>query len=162
MDSAKELFEHELRDIYDAEHKLVNALETMAKKTTNDQLSKSFQDHRTVTQGQIERLDKVFGLIDRAPRREPCDGINGLISEFSGFVKDESPSEKVLDVFATAAAQKVEHYEICSYKSLIKLADALGLSEAAELLEQSLKEEQETAMELETMSEKLGQELPVS
>lgn len=161
MDSARELFEHELRDIYDAEHKLVNALETMAKKTTNEQLSKSFQEHRTVTQGQIERLDKVFGLIDRAPRREACDGINGLISEFSGFVKDESPSEKVLDVFATAAAQKVEHYEICSYKSLIKLADTLGLSEAAELFEQSLKEEQETAMELETMSEKLGQELPV-
>ena len=162
MESAKDLFEHELRDIYDAEHKLVNALETMAKKTSNEQLSKSFEEHRTVTQGQIERLDKVFGLIDRAPRREPCDGINGLISEFSGFVKDESPSDKVLDVFATAAAQKVEHYEICSYKSLIKLSDTLGLTEAAELFEQSLKEEQETAMELETMSEKLGQELPVS
>lgn len=162
MESARDLFEHELRDIYDAEHKLVNALETMAKKTSNEQLSKSFEEHRTVTQGQIERLDKVFGLIDRAPRREPCDGINGLISEFSGFIKDESPSEKVLDVFATAAAQKVEHYEICSYKSLIKLADTLGLSEAAELFEQSLKEEQETAMELETMSEKLGQELPTS
>ena len=162
MDTAKDLFEHELRDIYDAEHKLVNALETMAKKVSNEQLSKSFQEHRTVTQNQIERLDKVFALIDRSPRREPCDGINGLISEFSGFVKDESPSEKVLDVFATAAAQKVEHYEICSYKSLIKLSDTLGLTEAAELFEQSLKEEQETATELETMSEKLGQELPTS
>ena len=162
MDTARELFEHELRDMYDAEHKLVNALETMANKVSNEQLSKSFQEHRQVTQGQIERLDKVFGLIDRAPRREACDGINGLISEFSGFVKDESPSEKVLDVFATAAAQKVEHYEICGYKSLIKLADTLGITEAAELLEQSLKEEQETATELETMSEKLGQELPVS
>lgn len=162
MDTAKDLFEHELRDIYDAEHKLVNALETMANKVSNEQLSKSFQEHRTVTQNQIERLDKVFALIDRSPRREPCDGINGLISEFSGFVKDESPSEKVLDVFATAAAQKVEHYEICSYKSLIKLSDTLGLTEAAELFEQNLREEQETATELETMSEKLGQELPTS
>jgi ferritin-like metal-binding protein YciE len=161
MDSAKELFEHELRDIYDAEHKLVNALETMAKKVENPQLSKSFQEHREVTQNQIERLDKVFGLIDRAPRREACDGINGLISEFSGFVKDENPSAAVLNVFATAAAQKVEHYEICAYKSLIKLADTLGLSDAAELFEASLKEEQETATELETMSEKLGQELPL-
>ena len=162
MDTARDLFEHELRDIYDAENKLVNALETMAKKASNEQLSKSFEEHRQVTKGQIERLDKVFGLIDRAPRREPCDGINGLISEFSGFVKDESPSDKVLDVFATAAAQKVEHYEICSYRSLIKLADTLGLSEAAELFEQSLKEEQEAATELEAMSEKLGQELPTS
>jgi ferritin-like metal-binding protein YciE len=162
MDNARELFEHELRDIYDAEHKLVNALETMANKVTDEQLSRSFKEHRTVTQSQIERLDKVFGIIDRAPRREACDGINGLISEFSGFVKDESPADAVLNVFATAAAQKVEHYEICSYKSLIKLADVLGLSEAAELFEASLKEEQETATELETMGEKLGQELPTS
>ena len=162
MDTAKELFEHELRDMYDAEHKLVNALETMADKVGDEQLSKSFHEHRRVTQSQIGRLDKVFGMIDRAPRREPCDGINGLISEFSGFVKDESPAEPVLNVFATAAAQKVEHYEICAYKSLIKLADTLGLSDAAELLEQSLKEEQDTANELDTMSEKLGQELPTS
>ena len=162
MDSAKDLFEHELRDIYDAEHKLVNALETMGNKVADEQLSKSFEEHRAVTQNQIERLDKVFGLIDRVSRREACDGINGLISEFSGFVKDESPAEPVLNVFATAAALKVEHYEICSYKSLIKLADTLGLTEAAELFEQSLKEEQETATELETMSEKLGQELPTS
>ena len=160
MDTARELFEHELRDIYDAEHKLVNALETMAGKVGDEQLSRSFQEHRKVTQGQIGRLDEVFGMIDRAPRREPCDGINGLISEFSSFVKDEGPAEPVLNVFATGAAIKVEHYEICAYKSLIKLADILGLSEAAELLEQSLKEEQETAAELDTMSEKLGQEVP--
>lgn len=160
MDNARELFEHELRDIYDAEHKLVNALETMASKVADPELSKSFTEHRTVTQGQIDRLDKVFGSIDRAPRREACDGINGLISEFSGFVKDENPSEPVLNVFATSAALKVEHYEINAYKSLIKLADLLGHSDAAQLLEQNLEEEQETAQELETMSEKLGQEVP--
>ena len=161
MDNLRELFEHELRDIYDAEHKLVNALETMATKVADPQLSKSFKEHRTATQGHIERLDKVFGIIDRAPRREACDGINGLISEFSGFVKDESPSDPVLNVFATSAALKVEAYEINGYKSLIKLADQLGLSEAAQLFEQNLREEQETAQDLETMSEKLGQEVPV-
>lgn len=161
MDNARELFEHELRDIYDAEHKLVRALETMADKVGDPELSQSFKDHKKVTEGQIKRLDQVFGLIDRAPRREACDGINGLISEFSSFVSDESPSKPVLNVFATGAAQKVEHYEICAYKSLIKLSDALGLSEAAELFEQSLREEQETAAELETFSEKLGQEVPV-
>ena len=162
METARDLFEHELRDIYDAEHKLVRALDTMATKVSNPELSQSFKEHQKVTEGQIKRLDQVFGIIDRAPRREACDGINGLISEFSSFVSDESPSEKVLDVFATAAAQKVEHYEICSYKALIKLSDQLGLSEAAELFEQTLREEQETATELETFSEKLGQELPVS
>ena len=160
MDSGKDLFLHELKDIYDAENKLLNALETMANKVADEQLSKSFEEHRQVTQTQVERLEKVFKLIDRAPSREKCDGINGLISEFSSFVKEESPDDKILNVFATGAALKVEHYEIVSYKSLIKLADQLGLSEAAELFEASLKEEQETAQELETMSEKLGQELP--
>ena len=158
VDSGRELFEHELRDMYDAEMKLVNALETMSNKVANEELSRAFDEHREVTRAQAERLEQVFKLIDRAPRREPCKGINGLIEEFSSFV-EEDPSEQVLNVFATGAAQKVEHYEIVAYKSLIKLADTLGLSEAAELFEQNLREEQETAQQLETMSEKLGQEL---
>ena len=159
MDTARELFEHELRDIYDAELKLTRAIESMAKKATNPELKQGFQDHLKVTKEQGDRLERVFGLIDRKPRREPCDGINGLISEFTGFVKDESPSQDVLDLFAAGAAIKVEHYEICAYKSLIKLADTLGLSEAAELFEQSLREEEQTAQELEQLSEKLGQEV---
>ena len=160
METGNDLFLHELKDIYDAEHKLVNALETMSNKVKNPELSQSFEDHRRVTQGQIDRLEKVFQLIDRAPAREKCDGINGLISEFQSFVKEEDPDDRVLNVFATSAAIKVENYEISSYKSLIKLADQLGLSEAAELFEQTLREERETAQLLEQMSEKLGQELP--
>jgi ferritin-like metal-binding protein YciE len=160
MESGKDLFLHELKDIYDAENKLVNALETMSNKVENEQLAQSFEEHRKVTEGQVKRLEKVFELIDRAPAREKCDGINGLISEFSSFVKEEDPDPKVLNVFATGAAMKVEHYEIVSYKSLIKLADQLGLTEAAELFEASLREEMETAQELETMADKLGQELP--
>ncbi len=158
MDSGRELFEHELRDMYDVEMKLVNALETMSNKVADEQLSRAFEEHREVTRRQAERLEQVFQLIDRAPRREACEGINGLIEEFSSFVK-EDPSDAVLNVFATGAAQKVEHYEIVAYKSLIKLADQLGLSEAAELFEQNLREEQETAQELEAMLEKLGQQL---
>jgi ferritin-like metal-binding protein YciE len=160
MESGKDLFIHELQDIYDAENKLVNALETMSNKVADEALAKSFDEHRQVTQGQVNRLEKVFPMVDRKPSREPCKGINGLIEEFSSFVKEEDPSEPVLNVFATGAALKVEHYEIVSYKSLIKLADQLGLSEAAQLFEESLKEEQDTAQELETMSEKLGQDLP--
>ncbi|HEV3473218.1 MAG TPA: DUF892 family protein [Actinomycetota bacterium] len=160
MDTGRELFEHELRDIYDAEMKLVNALETMANKVPNPELSQSFQEHRKVTQGQAQRLEQVFKLLDRAPRREPCKGINGLIEEFSHFVQEENPADPVLNVFATGAALKVENYEISAYKSLIRLADQLGLSEAAELFVQTLREEQETATELEQMSDKLGQEVP--
>lgn len=162
MDNARELFEHELRDIYDVEMKLTNAIEDMASKVTNPELKQGFEEHRKETEEQVKRLEKVFEMIDRSPRREACDGINGLISEFKGFVKDEDPDEKVLNVFAASAAIKVEHYEICGYRSLIKLADLLGLSEAAQLFEQSLQEEQNTAQELEQLSEKLGQELPTS
>ncbi|MFN2525819.1 MAG: ferritin-like domain-containing protein [Actinomycetota bacterium] len=161
METGTDLFIHELKDIYDAEHKLVNALETMASKVENPELKSGFEEHRKVTQGQVERLEKVFPLVDRKPSREPCKGINGLIEEFSTFV-EENPSDAVLNVFATGAALKVEHYEITAYQSLIKLADQLGLSEAAELFEQTLKEEQDTATELEAMSEKLGHELPSS
>lgn len=159
MDSGRELFEHELRDVYDAEHKLVNALESMANKVPDPQLSTSFAEHRRATQGQVQRLEQVFRIIDRAPRREPCKGINGLIEEFSHFLQEENPADPILNVFATGAAIKVENYEISAYKSLIKLADQLGLSEAAELFEQTLREEQETRDDLEQMSDKLGQEI---
>lgn len=155
-DTARELFEHELRDIYDAEHKLLNALETMANKVEDGDLQKSFVQHREVTDRQRERLEQVFKLIDRAPRREACEGINGLIKEFSKFTQEENPAPEVLNVFAAAAALKVEHYEMTAYKSLIKLAGQLGFSEAAVLLEENLAEEQEAATELEQMADVLG------
>lgn len=160
MDTGKELFEHELRDMYDAEHKMLRSLESMAKKVASPELTEAFELHRKTTETQIQRLEKVFELVDRAPRREPCEGINGLIEEFSEFVKEEDPAEPILNVFASAAAIKVEHYEICAYKSLIRLADQMGLSEAAQLMQETLREEQQTAQELETLSEKLGQEVP--
>ena len=158
-DTGRELFEHELRDIYDAEHKLINALEKMAKDASDEQLTQAFTEHREVTQQQAERLERVFELIERAPRREPCAGINGLIEEYQKFNKEEDPSPEVRDVFATGAALKVENYEISSYKSLIKLANQLGLTEAVTLFQESLREEEETAREVEQMSEILGKKL---
>lgn len=155
-DSLKELFEHELRDIYDAENKLLNALETMSNDASDEQLGNAFKEHREVTQQQIQRLERVFELVDRSPRREPCAGINGLIEEYSKFKKEEDPSPEILDVFATGAALKVENYEISSYKSLIKLAQQLGLNEAVTLFQDTLREEEETAREVEQMAEVVG------
>lgn len=158
-DNGRELLEHELRDIYDAEKKLVRALESMSKKVKDPELSDGFRKHRVVTQGQAERLEKVFGILGRKPRREPCKGIDGLIQEFQGFVKEESPSKEVLNVFAAGAAQKVEAYEITAYKSLIELASGAGLDEAVDLFQQNLTEEQETLAELETAAKRLGGKL---
>ena len=158
-ETANDLFEHELKDIYDAEHKLVKALERMAKKTENEKLAKGFEQHRQVTEGQVERLERVFDLIDKRPRRQPCAGIDGLIREYTKFVREEKPDAPVHDLFAAGAAEKVEHYEIVAYKGLIDLANQLEMGEAAELLTETLREEEETAKKLERMSQQLGREL---
>jgi Mn-containing catalase len=96
-------------------------------------------------------------MLDKSPRREPCKGINGLIEEFTKFVKEEKPSEEVLNAFAIGAALKVEHYEIVAYQSLLRLADTIGLIEARDGLQRNLIEEQNTAQELELLAdERLG------
>ena len=157
MDNVRELFEHELRDMYDAEEKLVRATETMANKVSDETLASAFREHHEVTKGQVQRLETVFKAIGREPRREKCDGINGLIEEFSSFSK-EDPAPAVLDFFAIGAASKVEHYEIEAYKSLITLAQQMGVD--AKPLQQNLAEEQETAKKLESMSSSFAQRLP--
>jgi ferritin-like metal-binding protein YciE len=153
LDTPQELFQHELRDIYDAENKLSRALETMAKKVPDETLSRGLREHRETTKQQIKRLEQVFQVVDKKPRREPCRGINGLIDEFSKFVSGEDPSEEMLNVFAVGAALKVEHYEIVAYQGLIRLADQLGLGEAIGLLEQNLAEEQETARQFQAIAD---------
>ena len=156
MDKGIDLFEHELKDIYDAENKLSRELENMAKKTKDEQLAEGFLHHQQETEGQLKRLEDVFGVVGQKPSRETCHGINGLLEEYKSFVKEEDPSPELLDVFATGAALKVEHYEIAAYSSLIKLAHQAGLNDAVSLLQENLSEEQETAKKLETLSKELG------
>jgi ferritin-like metal-binding protein YciE len=159
-DTLLELFEHELRDIYDAEHKLVRGLEAMAKKTPDNRIARGFQQHRNTTREQIKRLEEVFTLLDKTPRREPCKGINGLIDEYNKFVKEEKPSEEVLNTFAIGAGQKVEHYEIVAYETLLRLAEATGLSAARDPLQRNLMEERTTAQELDALADELLGALP--
>jgi ferritin-like metal-binding protein YciE len=128
----------------------------MAKTATDRELSKGFAAHAKTTQRQARRLEQVFRTIDRKPKRHTCAGINGLIEEYGTFVRDEKPSEEVLDVFSVAAASKVEYYEILAYKDLIKSAQQLGNETAAALLQATLKEEQDTANLLASLSERLG------
>jgi ferritin-like metal-binding protein YciE len=156
-ETAQELFEHDVRDLYDAEQKLVRALERMAKKATDRELAKGFAAHAKTTRRQARRLEQVFRTLGRKPRRHPCAGIDGLIEEYATFVSDEKPSEEVLDAFSIAAALKVEHYEIVAYKDLIQLAQQLGNGTAASLLKETLKEEQDTANLLEKLSKRLGE-----
>jgi ferritin-like metal-binding protein YciE len=160
--SARALFENELKDTYDAEIRLVDSLKEMAGKVSDADLKRGFERHHDQTKRQVERLEKVFRTIGVEPAREECEGVKGLIKEFDSFVDEERPSKDVLDVFASAAGLKTEHYEICSYSSLINLAYQAGWDEAAASLKENLAEELATAKELESMGEKLTTHLPQS
>ena len=141
MQTIEELFEHELKDMYSGEHALLDALEQMAAESADREIRKSFTQHRKETQAQIKRLEKIFKSIGRKPQADTCHGIEGLVKEKKAFMKAK-PSEELVEFFNVGAAQKVERYEITSYESLIDMADKLGMSDAVELLEQSLQEEE--------------------
>jgi ferritin-like metal-binding protein YciE len=151
MNTIEELFEHELKDIYGGETSLLTALEQMAAESSDREIKKGFQQHRKETQGQLKRLDRVFKIIGQKAEAEPCPGIEGLIKEKKAFMK-ERPSEDLLEFYNVGAAQKVERYEITSYENLIDMADKLGLTEAVELLEQNLQEEEATLNRLKAIA----------
>ena len=159
--TAQQLFEHHVRDMYDAEQKLVRALRRMANNATDRTLAKGFTTHARTTERHVRRLEQVFKGIERQPRRQPCAGVDGLIEEYSTFVREERPSAEVLDAFAAEAGLKVERYEIVAYRGLLDLAKRIGLSREADLLKETLREEEATASELEGMTKKLGRGLPM-
>ena len=151
MESIEELFEHELKDILGGEQALVDALEQMAEETSDREIKKAYLQHRKETQGHIKRIEKIFRSLGQKPEAESCPGIEGLIKEKKVFMR-EKPTEELLEFFNVGAAQKVERYEITSYESLIDMADKLGLSDAVELLEENLQEEEAALNKLKAIA----------
>jgi len=151
MESIEELFEHELKDILGGEQALVDALEQMAEETSDREIKKAYLQHRKETQGHIKRIEKIFRSLGQKPEAESCPGIEGLIKEKRVFMR-EKPTEELLEFFNVGAAQKVERYEITSYESLIDMADKLGLSDAVELLEENLQEEEAALNKLKAIA----------
>lgn len=155
MQTAKELFVHELTDMLDVEQKLVEALGKMAEDhSEHAQLQKGFQQHQAQTEKQVERLQQIFRQLGEQPEETECKGIKGLIEERDSF-KEEDPADDILSIFDVGAAIKVESYEINAYNSLIELAEQLNLNKAVKLLNQNLKEEEQTRTKLEAVSRKL-------
>jgi ferritin-like metal-binding protein YciE len=151
MQTIEELFEHELKDMYSAEHSLLDALEQMAGESSDRDIRKAFTQHRKETQGQIKRLDRVFKTLGQKPEAETCPGIEGLIKEKKVFMR-EKPSPELLEFYNIGAAQKTERYEITAYESLIDMADKLGMTDVVELLEQNLQEEEATLNKLKAIA----------
>lgn len=136
-----ELFLDELKDIYWAEKHLVKALPKMAKAATSDELKNAIETHITETEGQISRLEDVFASIDEKAVAVKCEAMAGLLKEADEIVSETEKGSMTRDAGIISAAQKVEHYEIASYGTLRTLGLTLGYTEAADLLEATLKEE---------------------
>jgi ferritin-like metal-binding protein YciE len=138
-----ELFHDTLKDIYFAEKKIVAALPKMAKAAQNDDLRAAFEKHMGETEGQIERLEQVFELIEEKPQGKRCAAIEGILEEGQEIIKEYKGSP-ALDAGLVSSAQAVEHYEIARYGTLRTWAEELGMPEAARLLQATLDEEEAT------------------
>jgi len=139
----QDLFLETLKDIYHAEKQVLRVLPRMAREANSPELKAAFETHRQETEGQIERLQQIFEQLDKPARGKTCDAILGIIEEGKEVIEDfgESPA---LDAGLVAAAQAIEHYEIARYGTLKTWADQLGLKDAVNLLDQTLREEMKT------------------
>ena len=137
------LFFDTLRDIYYAENHIVKKLPKLARSASSDELKAAFETHLTETQGQIQRLEQVFALIDRKPTSKRCEAIDGILKEGDSVLEDYKGTSAA-DAGLISSAQAVEHYEITRYGTLRRWAKMLGLSDGYDLLTQSLEEESRT------------------
>ena len=147
-----DLLVHELQDIYHAEGQITKALPKMIKAAANPELRAAFEEHLQQTEGQIERLERVFELLGVPAKGKKCEGMAGIIAEGQKAVEENATSD-VLDAALIAAAQKVEHYEIAVYGCVATYAELLGYDQVHELLGQTLDEEERTDERLSDLAE---------
>ena len=159
MQTAHELFLHEFGDMLNAERNLVDALEEQAEAVTDEQLKKAITDHRAQTEKQVERLEQVFEDLGEEAEEAECKGVKGLVEEWKSFKEEEDPSDDILNVVTISAAAKVESYEINAYESLIQMAQDMDHTKAVKLLQQNLKEEQQTLKKMQSFARKIKPEL---
>ena len=141
----KELYIDELKDLYSAENQLVKALPKMAKAATSEDLRAGFEEHLEQTKGHVQRLETIFRQLGESPKGKKCKGMEGLIEEGSEAIEEHDGA--VLDAALIGAAQRVEHYEIAGYGTVIAFAEELGESKHVSLFKQTLEEEKETDRE---------------
>jgi ferritin-like metal-binding protein YciE len=146
-------FTEQLKDIYYAEKKITDGLKVMQQAATTDELKDAFQEHGMQTQKHIKRLEKVFTSLGKNPEGKKCEAIEGILKEAESIIEETKEGSMTRDAALIFAAQKVEHYEIASYGGLIQFAITLGLHEEADILDRTLREEEETDMLLTEIAE---------
>jgi ferritin-like metal-binding protein YciE len=149
----RELFLEELKDIYWAEKHLTKALPKMRKGATSAELASAFENHLAQTEEQIGRIEEVFEILGETARAKKCEAMEGLVKEAQQVLEDTPKGSIVRDAALIIAGQKVEHYEIATYGSLVQLAKTMGQTEIADILLETLNEEKETDVLLTELAE---------
>ena len=152
MDSLKDLYIDELKDLYNAENQLLKALPKMARKASAPELKRAFQEHLTQTEGHVNRLEKILKGLGEKPTGKTCKAMKGLVEEGKEIIEEDG-DDSVLDAALIGAAQKVEHYEIAGYGVARTFASLLGEEDAMESLQRTLNEEGETDKKLTQIAE---------
>lgn len=152
MKKLEDLFQHQIQDLYSAESQLIEALPKMAKASHNDKLKKAFEKHLEETKEHKNRLEEVAKEIGFKPNGEECKAMKGLIKEAESFLKEDA-EEDVRDAGIIAESQRVEHYEISGYGTVVRYAKELGHKEAAKKLQKTLDEEYKADENLNKMAE---------
>ncbi|HSI15620.1 MAG TPA: ferritin-like domain-containing protein [Chthoniobacter sp.] len=152
LKTLNDLFLHELKDLYSAENQLVKALPKMAKAATNEELKAGFEEHLEQTKGHVERLEQIAEQLGVKLSGHKCKAMEGLVEEGAELI-DEEAEDVIRDAGLIGAAQRVEHYEMAGYGTAVALANGLGHTDAAELLQQTLDEEKETDAKLTELAE---------
>jgi ferritin-like metal-binding protein YciE len=149
----EKLFVDSLKDIYWAEKALTKALPKMKKAATTEELKSAIEEHLGQTKEQVSRLEEVFELFGKKAQAKKCDAMEGLLKEGDSVVEETEEGSMTRDCGIIMAAQKVEHYEIATYGTLVQLAKTLGNEEAAAILQTTLDEEKETDEGLTAIAE---------
>jgi ferritin-like metal-binding protein YciE len=153
METLQDLYLHELKDIYNAEKQILQALPKMAESANHNELRQAFEEHARVTEEQVRRLETIFSDLGQNPTGKKCKGMEGLIEEGKEVLEEKKADPDVRDAALIAAAQRVEHYEIAAYGTARTYAQQLGVSNHADLLQQTLDEEGETDKLLTQLAE---------
>lgn len=155
--SAQDFFLDELKDIYSAEKQALRAYPKLAKAVSSPQLKEALQTHLEETKGQVGRLDQVFEILDKRASGKTCEAMKGLVEETSEAL-EEIGKGPILDAALIACGQRMEHYEIAAYGTVVALAKAMKKDDIAQLLSQTLEEEKATDQKLTQVSESVNKE----
>lgn len=155
IDSLDAKFQHGLGDVYDAEHRFLEAMQAMREQASDKGLAGMIEAHIDQTEGQIRNLEAIYEALGKKPKRVKCDAATGIVKEGEKSMEEAADNPTILDCVIADAIAKSEHYEIASYRSLQSGAELMDTPEILDLLRENLAQEEQTAELVEERAPKL-------